>query len=319
MSGEALTVASLFSGCGGSSLGYQMAGFKVCYANEFVPAAAETYAANFPNTHLDVRDVRTVTGADILKQVPGGVLDVLDGSPPCQSFSSARRIHGDTTGKVTKYSDTEQRCDDLFDEYIRILRETMPKVFIAENVIGLATGSAKPYFNHIMRELKASGYVVECRKIDASRLGVAQARNRLIFQGVRDDLGLSPSYPIPQPRRLGVADVLPHIAKVRAGGSPRCYRSARLPCPTITVYGYDQAEIFYFNGGNICITTDGEKRRWTTDELRVLFGFPSDFVLTGDEKQRWERCARSVPPPVMEAIASAIRENVLERSDERAA
>src|SRR5262245_61321193 len=112
------TVASLFSGCGGSSLGYRMAGFDVVYANEFVAAARHTYAANFPATHLDRRDVRLVRGGDVL-QVAGvavGALDVLDGSPPCASFSSSGKLEAHWRAAKT-YSDTTQRTDDLFEHY----------------------------------------------------------------------------------------------------------------------------------------------------------------------------------------------------------
>src|SRR5882724_7182373 len=79
------TVASTFSGCGGSSLGYKMAGFRVAWANEFIPSAQETYRANHPSTILDLRDIRGVQSADILNAIGmgAGELDLLDGSPPC--------------------------------------------------------------------------------------------------------------------------------------------------------------------------------------------------------------------------------------------
>lgn len=109
------TVASTFSGCGGSSLGYRMAGFKVAYANEFVEMARESYRANAaPYTFLDDRDIRDVTGVDILAKC-GGQVDLLDGSPPCSDFSTAgKRDKG--WGKVKQYcvdAATPVLCDDL--------------------------------------------------------------------------------------------------------------------------------------------------------------------------------------------------------------
>lgn len=76
---------STFSGAGGSSLGYKMAGFKILWANEFIPAAQETYRANHPTTILDTRDIRKVHASDILKEIGmvEGQLDLFDGSPPC--------------------------------------------------------------------------------------------------------------------------------------------------------------------------------------------------------------------------------------------
>jgi DNA (cytosine-5)-methyltransferase 1 len=200
---------STFSGCGGSSLGYKMAGFKVLWASEFIPAAQDTYRANHIGTHLDTRDIRTVTPKDILTTIgmKAGELDLLDGSPPCASFSTAGKRQAGW-GKVKKYSDTEQRTDDLFFEFSRILRGIKPKVFVAENVSGLVKGTAKGYFLEILKELKSCGYKVGCRVLDAQWLGVPQTRQRTIFVGVRDDLFPEPCHPSPLPYRYSVREAL---------------------------------------------------------------------------------------------------------------
>ena len=82
-------VVSLFSGAGGSSLGYHLAGYDVLAANEFIKLAQQAYSANFPDTYLFKEDIRELTGEKILKQIglKVGELDVLDGSPPCAGFS----------------------------------------------------------------------------------------------------------------------------------------------------------------------------------------------------------------------------------------
>lgn len=203
---------STFSGCGGSSLGYKMAGFKVLWANEFIPAAQDTYRANHPDTILDGRDIRAVTGADLLASIglAVGDLDLFDGSPPCASFSTAGKREAGW-GKVKAYSDTKQRTDDLFFEYARLIREVQPKVFVAENVSGLVKGTAKGYFKIILQELKDCGYKVEARLLDAQWLGVPQMRQRLIFVGVRNDLPAAPAFPSPLPYRYSVRDALPWI------------------------------------------------------------------------------------------------------------
>ncbi len=123
-----------------------------------------------------------------------GELDLFDGSPPCASFSTAGKREAGW-GKVKDYSDTKQRTDDLFLEYVRLLRGLQPKVFVAENVSGLVKGVAKGYFLEILAALKASGYRVTCRVLDAQWLGVPQQRQRTIFVGVREDLGLDPVHP----------------------------------------------------------------------------------------------------------------------------
>lgn len=206
---------STFSGCGGSSLGYKMAGFRVLWASEFIPAAQETYRANHPKTILDTRDIRNVKPEDILSAIgmKSGDLDLFDGSPPCASFSTAGSREAGW-GKVKKYSDGAQRTDDLFHEFIRLVRGIRPKVFVAENVSGLVKGTAKGYFLEILAAMKASGYRVTCRVLDAQWLGVPQQRQRTIFIGVRDDLGLEPVHPLPLPYRYTVRDALPWTTKV---------------------------------------------------------------------------------------------------------
>jgi len=212
------SVASTFAGCGGSSTGYRMAGYRVLYANECVEAAADSYRANAaPYTHVDTRDIRTVTAPDILEicGLERGQLDLFDGSPPCDSFSTAgMRDRG--WGKVKTYSGTTQRTDDLTWEFVRLLEGLAPRVFVMENVSGLLKGKAKGYFIEMMRSLKAAGYTVGCRLLDAQWLGVAQARQRAIFVGVRNDLAgvAPPAHPLPLPYNYTVRDAFPHIAQI---------------------------------------------------------------------------------------------------------
>lgn len=207
-------VVSTFSGCGGSCLGYRMAGYRVLWANEFIPAAQETYKANHPNSILDTRDIRQVQPEDILSVVGLGVgeIDIFDGSPPCAAFSTAGKREAGW-GKVKQYSDTKQRVDDLFFEYARLIKGVQPKVFVAENVSGLVKGTAKGYFIEILKTLKDCGYNVKCKVLDAQWLGVPQMRQRTIFVGVRGDLGLEPAHPKPLPYQYTVRDAIPWIAK----------------------------------------------------------------------------------------------------------
>jgi DNA (cytosine-5)-methyltransferase 1 len=137
----------------------------------------------------------------------------MDGSPPCASFSTAGKREAGW-GKVKTYSDTKQRTDDLFFEYIRLVNGIRPKVFVAENVSGLVKGTAKGYFLEILAAMKAIGYVVKCKVLDAQWLGVPQQRQRTIFVGVREDLGLDPAHPKPLPYRYSVRDALPWIVGV---------------------------------------------------------------------------------------------------------
>jgi DNA (cytosine-5)-methyltransferase 1 len=233
------TAASTFSGCGGSSLGYRMAGFRVLYANEFIPAAQDSYRANAADyTFLDTRDIRTVQPHDILEKIglAPGELDLLDGSPPCASFSTAGKREAGW-GKVKKYSDSEQRTDDLFFEFARLLRGLQPKTFVAENVSGLVKGTAKGYFLEILRELKSCGYKVGCKVLDAQWLGVPQSRQRTIFVGVRNDLPVEPAHPKPLPYRYSVQDALPWVLRAvhDTSGLYSVGEITDRPSPTITI------------------------------------------------------------------------------------
>lgn len=226
-----LKVASTFAGGGGSCTGYEMAGFEVVWANEFIPAAQDTYRINHPMTILDGRDIKKVTPEEILAQlgIAKGELDLFDGSPPCQAFSSAgKREKGWGQGKKYENGIT-QNNEELFNEYIRLLRGLMPKVFIAENVKGLTFGAAKvkmgeaqlDVFNKqdetILHMLMDSGYLVEWRVLDAKDYGVPQTRNRVIFMGVRKDLvekhGVKPEWPKKFPWVYTVRDACPWIGK----------------------------------------------------------------------------------------------------------
>jgi DNA (cytosine-5)-methyltransferase 1 len=172
------TVVSLFAGCGGSSLGYSMAGYRELLAVEWDDHAIETFKANFPDVPVYHGDIAKLSVEEALRitGLKPGELDVLDGSPPCQGFSTA--------GK-RKMDDGRNQ---LFREYIRLLRGFQPKVLIMENVSGMVKGKMKLIFVEILKELKTSGYHVSARLMNAMYYGVPQSRQRMIFVGVREDL-----------------------------------------------------------------------------------------------------------------------------------
>lgn len=327
--------AGTFSGGGGSTCGYRMAGFRVLYANEFIPAAYHTYRRNHPGSVVDPRDIRKVMPQDVCDAcgVRPGELDLLDGSPPCAAFSTAGKRERDW-GKVKRYSDTEQRVDDLFFEFARLVDGIRPKTFVAENVSGLVKGTAKGYFKAILQRLRACGYQVEARLLNASWLGVPQARERIIFVGVRSDLGLQPVFPAPMPYRYTVRDALENVpagvkhylkpglktlflyhhtkpgdnmseAHGRFYGNVHTWHShVRLswdkPSPTVL---QAKAQIYH----------PDEARPLTIPEVKRICSYPDDYMLTGSYGQQWERCGRSVPPVMMSQIATAIRDGILRK------
>ena len=182
------TVFSLFACGGGSSMGYKLAGYDVLGNVEIDPTTAETYRRNLNPRFSYVEDVR-----DFVKRedLPAELyhLDVLDGSPPCTTFSTA----GDrekTWGKMKKFAEGQklQRLDDLFFVYIEAVRKLQPKVFIAENVSGLVKGNARGYVREIFQGFRDAGYTCQLFLLNAATMGVPQSRERTFFIGHRKDL-----------------------------------------------------------------------------------------------------------------------------------
>lgn len=306
-------VVSTFSGCGGSCLGYRMAGFKVLWASEFIPEAASVYRANHPDSILCTKDIRQTSAEEILSAIhlKEGELDLLDGSPPCVSFSQIGKSKHTSWETERAYSGTKQRTDDLFFEYVRILRGLMPKVFVAENVGGLTRGPAKGVFKEILAELKQSGYRVQARILDAQWLGIPQERHRTIFVGVRSDLNLDPVHPDPLPYRYFVNEIFPYITQIKFTTSYENWLPANRPTGAITQSdGKRKSDSAYLSV--FMVNTDKGKRKYTIDELKTLSTFPADFSLSGDFEEQWERIGRAVPPRMMMYIALTIREKILD-------
>ena len=325
------TVASLFSGCGGSSLGYKMSGFRVAYANEFIEAAAEIYRINHSTTFVDTRDIREVKCGEVLDilNMKVGQLDLLDGSPPCASFSMAG-LREDGWNKVRKYSDSKQRSDDLFNQFARILKGLQPKMFVAENVAGLVHGKARGMFLEILAMLKQCGYKVRCKILDAQWLGVPQRRTRTIFIGIRNDLHGIPEHPKPLPYNYTVGDIFPNILDATAEVECKDNSHALMPClykewHNIAIGKHSERyfQAYKLHPQKICPTIVAsvtqlsclhpvQPRSLTISELKKVCSFPADFILTGPIMKQHERLGRAVPPVMMSHIARTAQRQLQE-------
>ena len=175
---------------GGSTMGYKLAGFNHLGGVEIDPKIAKVYKANHNPKHLFVEDIREfVKRTDIPQELYN--LDLLDGSPPCSSFSMAGNREKDWgKKKVFKEGQAEQVLDDLFFEYIALAKKLQPKVVLAENVKGLIQGNAKLYVKKIFKEFDEAGYNVQLFLLNAASMGVPQKRERVFFICQRKDFNL---------------------------------------------------------------------------------------------------------------------------------
>jgi DNA (cytosine-5)-methyltransferase 1 len=182
------TVFSCFACGGGSTMGYKLAGFDVLGCNEIDPKMMEAYITNHKPKYSYLEPIQTFK---LRNDLPDELynLDILDGSPPCSSFSMAGNREKDW-GKEKKFREGQanQVLDNLFFDFIDLAKEFQPKVVVAENVKGLLLGEAKAYVRKIYSEFDKAGYYCQHWLLDASKMGVPQRRERVFFICLRKDL-----------------------------------------------------------------------------------------------------------------------------------
>lgn len=184
------TVFSCFACGGGSSLGYKLAGYDVIGVNDIDPKMMQIYIQNHHPKHTYLEDIRIFNGREDLPEELFN-LDVLDGSPPCSSFSLAGSRE-DGWGKEKKFREGQahQILDDLFFHFIDTVKKLQPKIVIAENVAGILIGNAKGYVIQIVQAFNDAGYDVQIFSLNAASMGVPQRRQRAFFMCSRKDLKL---------------------------------------------------------------------------------------------------------------------------------
>ncbi len=166
------SVLDTFSGAGGFSLGFELAGAKVIGAIEIDSWACETFKFNNPNAVVIQGDITTLTDEQIINSFGKLKPDIILGGPPCQGFSICNKNNGDA----------KDPRNSLFEEFVRVGRLLKPKVMIMENVPNLIkarTSSKELVIDIITSELRKLGYEVEHRILDATDYGVPQIRKRL--------------------------------------------------------------------------------------------------------------------------------------------
>jgi len=182
---------TFFSGGGGSSCGYKLAGGDVLFANEFQQVAMDDYLANFPKTpHHICGDIKDVTGKQIMEMtgLKVGELDLLDGSPPCPPFSMSGTKQKGWGKEKTAYGMKQKNIEDLTWEQIRITGEMKPKVVVCENVKGLTMEYASEHLARMVNDFESHGYTTVYKVLKGHEHGVPQKRERVFIVSVRNDV-----------------------------------------------------------------------------------------------------------------------------------
>lgn len=308
-----MKVISTFSGCGGSSTGYKAAGCEVVACVEWDAHAVECYRANHPTTQVFHGDIHKVTGEMLLNAtgLDVGELDILDGSPPCQGFSTAgKRVLDDPR-------------NSLFKQQLRLIDELKPKHVVIENVSGMIKGTMKPVAGEVVASLKERGYKVAAGLMEAQYFGVPQLRPRVFFIGSR--IG-QPSLPRPTSRPVpcGVAlrGVVPdEVVRLTAGGQFFAHNAKPGETGPDVMVRFGRKEGWYnvfmmhpdrpsqtltktYPGHGMCFHWD--RRHVSIREALVLTGFPADYILPGAFKDRWARIGNSVAPPMSREIVKQV-------------
>ena len=334
-------VFSCFACGGGSTMGYKLAGYDVIGCNEIDPRMNKVYVANH---HPKFNFLQPIQEFKLRKDLPAELynLDVLDGSPPCSSFSTAGSREDDW-GKEKKFREGQanQVLDTLFFDFIDLAKELQPKVVIAENVKGLTVGEAKNYMRRIYSEFEDAGYSTCHTLIDASTLGVPQRRERVFFTSIRKDLLQYIPQTLtlfdPQPRidlqfkedgikfkeiyMPGVDDRPASQGKMKEYWDKRKPEDESFSDTIIREYGVEKCFTNkYLKADSVCNTFTAnsdvlylydEYRKPNQQESCCISTFPQDYDFL--DQPYYYICGMSVPPVMMAQVATRVYEQWLSK------
>lgn len=321
-----LKVFGTFVCGGGSTMGYKLAGFNHLGGIEIDKRMAMVYKLNHNPKYFYLEDIR-----DFNKRIDLPIelynLDILDGSPPCSTFSmSGKREESWGVEKKFKEGQKKQKLDDLVFVYCDTIEILRPKVAILENVTGIVAGNAKKYTIQIVEKLNKIGYDVQIFQLNSATMGVPQARERVFFIARRKDLNLQPlvlefnESPVCfgeiADRNSSTHKPLWPSIKVRwdyieIGDQNLKFADSKYRNKT-TFNAYFNTAILYDNVVAPTLTSTGttvyynEKRNLNTTEYRRMSSFPIDYDFNGMDSRYI--LGMSVPPLMTAQIANSIKE-----------
>lgn len=303
------TVLELCAGAGGQALGLELAGFDHVAAVEIDKDACRTLLENRPAWQVISGDLK------LFSAKPFRGVDLVAAGVPCPPFS----IAGKQLGSL------DER--DLFPDALRVVAEVRPQAVMLENVRGLATEKFAAYREAVVEDLKRLGYVVSWKVLNASDYGVPQLRPRFIMIGLRPQAAKHFKWPMAQPHPPTVADAIGDLMESRGWPGATAWRAkASEIAPTIVGgskkhggpdLGPTRARAAWallgVNGKVLAAEPPGpdfpsdEMPRLTVRMVARIQGFPDDWRLVGKKTASYRQVGNAFPPPVAQAVGTAIR------------
>ncbi len=299
------TAVSLFCGAGGLDLGFENAGIKTIWANDFDKDACKTHQC-WSKTHVVCCDISKVDYATI------PVSDVILGGFPCQGFSLSgpRKI--------------DDSRNTLYKHYVKLVRQNKPKVFIGENVKGLLTMGEGQIIEAIVADFSLCGYDVFYKLVNAKNFGVPQDRERVIITGFRKDLGVKDFIlpdtngekttlrqaigDMPSPKENEVCTA-PYSSRYMSRNRKRTWDDVAYTVPAMAkqVTLWPGSPDMVKQGKDLWRFGQGFSRRLSWREVAAIQTFPRDLEFCGDLTSIYKQIGNAVPVKLAEFVANYIK------------
>lgn len=307
-------------------MGYKRAGCEVIAANDIDPEMAWHYKLNINPKHYFLCPINEL----LTKELPPELfeLDILDGSPPCSTFSMAgSREKAWGKEKHFREGQAKQVLSDLFFDYLDLVGRLRPKVAIAENVKGMLIGNAKGYTKLVMARFKELGYRPQLFLLNSADCGVPQKRERVFFVAVRNDIYVPPLKLAPVHRWISAGEATSDVQELTAAEKidtkatendlkwwtkTACGSDYGVASMTATgkQTGFSIKKLSGNEPSNTLPASDvirhwRECRKLTFREFKRLGSFPDDYHAKTDKIGKY-MIGMSVPPKMAEVVARAV-------------
>jgi DNA (cytosine-5)-methyltransferase 1 len=326
-----LTYVDLFAGCGGLSLGFDMAGFRNVFSVEYDEVFSESYKNNFPNHKMLTIDIKDLSEQEIKQYIKNEKIDVVIGGPPCQGFSIA--------GKIGRNFIIDPR-NFLFKEFLRIVEIIKPRMFMIENVATLERHNGGKTIVEIISNFEKLGYSVKYKVLNAVNFNVPQNRRRVFIVGQKE-VNNTFQFPIGNRREVSIKSAINDLPKLASGEASTIPNHAAMNHSTqmlkkmsyvkdggdrndipekIRPQSGDIRKYIRYNSGAVspCVTGDMRKifhynqnRALTARELARLQTFPDDFIFCGNSSKVQQQIGNAVPVSLAFSVAKAVKKALL--------